>query len=129
MSTNNYFESVGAWPRHSGHMERTYVLGFLFSLALTLGAFVLVVYHVASAAVIVPLVLIAACIQFMVQVLNFLHLSGEPSSRERLIALGCFTIIMLILVLGSMWIMVNLDARMVPEAAEMEMYMSHETGI
>lgn len=134
MSTNRYFESIGMWPHTGKHMERTYVIGFLLSLVLTLVAYVAAVYEVLPPVVLVPFVLILAAGQFIVQVLNFLHLSGESSSRERLVALVCTAVIMLILVLGSMWIMTKLDSRMMPGHPEvnpdnMEMYMVRETGI
>jgi cytochrome o ubiquinol oxidase subunit IV len=129
MSTKRYFESIGAWPHGGAHMERTYVLGFLTSLALTLGAYSIAVYKLIAVTYIIPVILIFACLQFLVQVLNFLHVNGETSSRERLVVLGCAGIIMLILVLGSMWIMTNLDARMMPERAQVERYMARQTGI
>ncbi len=129
MKTYHYFESVGAWPHSSVHMGRTYVLGFLASLALTLGAYAVVVYDVLPRELIIPAILIAASLQFLVQVLNFLHVNGETSSRERLVVLGCAGIIILILVLGSMWIMTNLDARMMPAPMDVEHYMIRQTGI
>ncbi len=129
MKTDRYFESIGVWPAHSGHMERSYVIGFLASLVLTLGACVVAVHHLLPANVLVPVVLVFASLQFLVQILNFLHVGGEPSSRERLVILSCAALIMLILVIGSMWIMANLDARMLPQADDMELYMQHEQGI
>ncbi len=129
MSTNNYFEQIGVWPHAARHMGRTYAFGFVLSLLLTLGAYWIAVHHLVAADYLVPAVLIFACLQFVVQVLNFLHVSGAPSSRERLIILGCTGAIMFILVLGSMWIMTNLDTRMMPEAAQMERYMERQRGI
>ena len=129
MSTQDYFGDVGMWHKGARHLERTYVLGFLFSLILTLAAYGATVYDYMSANLLVPFVLVLACLQFIVQVLNFLHVSGARSSRDRLIALGCTAVIMLILVLGSMWIMNNLDARMMPESAQMEQYMQRQQGI
>lgn len=129
MSTNDYFGDVGMWHKGALHLERTYVLGFLFSLILTLAAYGATVYGYMSANMLVPFVLVLACLQFMVQVLNFLHVSGARSSRDRLIALVCSVIIILILVLGSMWIMDNLDSRMMPESAQMEQYMQRQQGI
>lgn len=129
MSTNHYFERIGAWPHHSARIERTYVYGFVLSLTFTVGAYALVVQHLVSAFVAIPLILILACLQVLVQVLNFLHVSGAASSRERLVALACTGIIMLILVLGSMWIMTNLETRMMPAQENMETYMQREQGI
>jgi len=127
MKTNNYFESIGAWPAHSGHMERTYVIGFLASLVLTFAAYAIAVYDLAPVSTVVPVVLVFACLQFIVQVLNFLHVSGASPSRERLVVLLCTALIMLILVLGTMWIMTNLDSRMMPNL-DQEAYMQRQQG-
>ncbi len=129
MSTKQYFESIGAWPHNSVHMGRTYVLGFLVSLALTLGAYMVAVHGLLSRELIIPVILICAALQFLVQVLNFLHVNGETSSRERLVVLGCAAIIMLVLVIGSMWIMTNLNGRLMPEPEQVERYMTRQTGI
>ena len=129
MSTNDYFGDVGLWHKGARHLERTYVLGFLFSLLLTLAAYGAAVYGLMPAHILITFVLILACLQFMVQVLNFLHVSGAPSSRDRLIALSSSAVMILILVLGSMWIMDNLDARMMPDSAQMERYMKRQQGI
>lgn len=129
MSTNNYFTEIGVWPRGAHHMGAAYAVGFIVSLALTLGAYLLTVHHLMSAYALVPVLLVCACFQFVVQILNFLHVSGEPSSRDRLIILGCAGIIMFILVLGSMWIMTNLDSRMMQSPGQMEQYMTRQQGI
>ncbi len=129
MSTNDYFGDVGMWHKGARHLERTYVLGFVLSLILTLAAYAAAVYDLMPADLFVPFVLVLACLQFMVQVLNFLHVSGARSSRDRLIALGATAIIILILVIGSMWIMNTLDERMMPDEAQMERYMQRQQGI
>lgn len=126
MSTN-YFSEIGMWPR--GHIGAAYAVGFMGSLALTLGAYLLAVNHVMSAFVLIPVLMVCACFQFVVQVLNFLHVSGETSSRERLVILLCAGVIMFILVLGSMWIMTNLDSRMMQSPGQMEQYMTRQEGI
>ncbi|MBP9757707.1 MAG: cytochrome C oxidase subunit IV family protein [Candidatus Pacebacteria bacterium] len=129
MSANDYFGDVGMWHKGARHVGATYLLGFILSLLLTLGAYAAAVYDLVSANILVPLVLVLACLQFMVQVLGFLHVSGARSSRDRLIALGATTIIILILVIGSMWIMNTLDERMMPDEAQMERYMQRQQGI
>lgn len=125
----DYFADVGLWHKSSRHVERTYVLGFIGSIALTLSAYAISVYHLVSTDVLIPLVLVLACMQFMTQVLGFLHVSGAPSSRNRLIALLYCALMVIVLVIGSMWIMSSLGARMVPDDAQMEQYMQRQQGI
>ncbi len=118
------------WHKGARHIGRTYLLGFVLSLILTLGAYAAAVYDLVSANMLVPLVLALACLQFVVQVLGFLHVSGAGSSRDRLIALGSTAVIILVLVLGSMWIMITLDERMMmPDSIQMERYMQRQQGI
>lgn len=127
--TKDYFGETGIWHKGARHLERTYVLGFLFSLVLTLAAYAAATYGMVSAQVLVPLVLVLACLQFIVQVLNFLHVSGGRSDRDRLVALVAFCLIILILVLGSMWIMDNLDTRTMLDGDRMRQYMTRQQGI
>lgn len=129
MSSHHYFADIGAWPRSVRHMNATYAIGFIGSLILTFCAYLLTVHHLLRPVVLIPVLMVLACFQFCVQVLNFLHVSGEPFSRERMIALVSTGIVMFILVLGSMWIMSNLDARMMPDSAQMETYMQRQQGI
>ncbi len=128
MSTKRYFESIGAWPHGSVHMERTYVIGFLVSLLLTLGAFALAEYHILPPNLFVFAILVFASAQFIVQVLSFLHVSGEQSSFDKLLVLLTAAILILILVLGSMWIMADLDGRMMLEDEQVEQYMTRQQG-
>ncbi len=129
MSTKHYFEAIGAWPSNATHMERMYVIGFVGSLVLTLVAYSLATQHVVSPHMIVFSILVLASLQFILQVVAFLHVSSEPHSRERLVLLGCAMGVMLILVLGSMWIMSNLSSRMTPQPEQMETYMQNQQGI
>jgi cytochrome o ubiquinol oxidase operon protein cyoD len=125
----DYFGEVGVWHKGARHLERTYVLGFLFSLILTLTAYTVSVYHIVPKTVLIPMLLVLACLQFMTQVLGFLHVSGAPASRDRLIALLYCTVLALVLVVGSMWIMMNLQSRMMTDAGTQERYMMKERGI
>ena len=125
---HDYFGEVGMWHKGARHLERTYVLGFIISVVLTLTAYAVSVYGIIPRALLVPVVLILACFQFIAQVLGFLHVSGARSSRNRLLALMYSLIMVLALVLGSMWIMANLKPRMMPEET-VQHYMQSEQGI
>jgi cytochrome o ubiquinol oxidase subunit IV len=95
--------------------RRTYLLGFILSLGLTLTAWLLVRRHVGShhlfwtdKAVIITIMTLAIT-QLAVQLMFFLHLGKESKPRWNLTVL-CFALtVLLILVLGSLWIMYNLD--------------------
>lgn len=128
MSTNTYFEQIGAWPVSNG-LARSYVWGYVLSLILTIASYEAVVHHVAPRALLIVIVLLLACVQFIVQLVFFLHLGRETVSRERLIVLGSALLIVFIIVVGSLWIMFSLAERMTPGPMQMQHYMNNEQGI
>ena len=97
---------------------RAYLLGFILSLLLTLSAYQLVEHHIRSHHispsddVSVFVLLVLALIQFFVQMVLFLHLGREKKPRWNLMAFGFMTTVVLILVLGSLWIMNHLNYHM-----------------
>jgi cytochrome o ubiquinol oxidase operon protein cyoD len=92
--------------------SRNYVIGFILSIALTLAAYLPVHYHTLSKGVLVALITTLAIIQFVVQMLFFLHLNQETRPRWRLLAMLFMLIVVGILVFGSLWIMNNLNYNM-----------------
>lgn len=125
---NNYFEEIGLWPRGSHHIARRYVLGFMLSLLCTLGAYMLVMNHILSTPMLLASVIILALVQGIAQLVFFLHLGVDLSVRARIIAFGVAIGIIGILVTGSLWIMYNLNQRMMPDMQQMEQYMNDQGG-
>ena len=125
----HYFEEIGAWPRDFGKLARSYVIGFVLSLFITLAAYGIAVYHVLPGTALIVVLLSLAGVQFIVQIKCFLHLDSGSASRERLIVLGAIIVIVLILVGGSLWVMTHLNARMMADPAQMEQYMQDQQGI
>ena len=95
-----------------------YVIGFVLSLAITLIAFWMVYSYNNGAqfsfpqAVIIPMLGILAFGQFVVQLVYFLHLGTEQKPRWKLLVFWFMIIIVLIVVVGSLWIMHNLNYNM-----------------
>jgi len=129
MSTNQYFEQIGAWPRESRSAARSYVIGFVFSLILTFAAYLLAVHSAWPQKAVLIALIVLACAQFLTQAICFLHLGREDSSRDRTLVLCFASLIVLILVSGSLWIMFSLNERMSLSPAQMEQYMSDQEGI
>ena len=123
----NYFEEIGAWPR-AHKIALSYIIGFLLSLALTLTAYDLVVDHALAEGWLIAAIVIAALVQFVVQIYCFLHIVGDESSKDRLVGLGFASIVVSILVSGSLWIMWSMNSRMMPGSAQMEQYMEDQGG-
>lgn len=101
-----------------------YVLGFILSLALSISAYELAVsggISVFSTLTIVLLLL--ATIQMVAQVLLFLHVSSEQKPRWQTYSYIFTWIMLLIIVIGSIWIMRNLDYNMHISPDHVEEYM------
>ncbi|MES2272851.1 MAG: cytochrome o ubiquinol oxidase subunit IV [Chlamydiota bacterium] len=88
---------------------RSYVLGFSLSILLTLTAYFLVVAHFLTGLILDLATAGLALIQALVQLVLFLNLIREPKPRWNLIIFLFMTMIVLIIVFGSLWIMNNLN--------------------
>jgi len=87
----------------------TYIIGFLLSLYLTLTAYWLTVHGALSRDTLIAAILGLAVIQFFVQAFFFLHIGKESKPRWNLLVFGFMLLIVLIVVIGSLWIMANLE--------------------
>jgi cytochrome o ubiquinol oxidase subunit IV len=100
-----------------------YVKGFVLSVMLTASAYVLVSQYVSgsrgvSYGIVLAAIILLALVQFGVQTYYFLHLGVEARPRWKRLALGFMIAIVSILVIGSLWIMQNLDYNMsLPDAS------------
>lgn len=113
----------------------TYSLGFIFSIALTLTAYTLVEVHVRYAhevlshRFLIPMILALAVVQLFVQLVFFLHLDRESKPRWNLMIAGLAALVVLIVVIGSLWIMSNLNYRMMSSPAEIDKYLQSQGNL
>ena len=108
---------------------KAYVVGFSLSILLTLAAYFLVANRLLSGGVLIAAVIGLALVQLAVQLIFFLHLGQESKPRWNLaVFLGTVSII-LIIVIGSLWIMNNLNYNHMRTPAETDTYILHEEGI
>lgn len=97
---------------------KSYILGFLLSIVLTLIAFYFVMQHdqshhmIFSHEFLIILILILAFFQMLVQLFFFLHLGKKGQSPMNLIVLISFMSIILIVIVASIWIMQHLNYNM-----------------
>jgi cytochrome o ubiquinol oxidase operon protein cyoD len=124
--THNYFEEIGALPRE-GNALRIYGRGFVLSLILTALMYFVATSHTLPRANTVALLVLFALVQCVVQFVCFLHLNAS-ASRAKLFLLACASLVVLILVSGSLWIMFTLNSRMMPSEAQMQQYMNDQGG-
>ncbi|WP_266182173.1 cytochrome o ubiquinol oxidase subunit IV [Dyella humicola] len=114
MNTSRSGHAISADAHESHGSLRTYVGGLLISLMLTAAAFGVVmtsqVPHPARLAAIVVL-----CVaQLYVQLVYFLHLGSAKSQRANTGIFVCTTLLIAILVAGSLWVMHNANVNMMP---------------
>lgn len=112
-------------PEKTSGLAGSYVLGFVLSVGLTLLAYFGVIRDWFGSSVVLALLALAV-MQFAVQLFFFLHVGRETRPRWKLLMLFLAIIFVLILVLGSIWIMYNLDYRMTPK--QTEQYLQKQDG-
>ena len=71
-------------------------------------------------------IIFLAVVQLVVQLVFFLHLGRERQPRWNLLAFAFMAIVLLILVLGSLWIMNNLNYHMTQ--TDMLHYLNNQGG-
>lgn len=89
-----------------------YVIGFLLSLLITLGAYFLVMGQVFVGIGLSLVLGILALSQAVVQLYLFLHLDNEARPRLKFLSLVFMLLVLVIVVAGSLWIMYHLNYNM-----------------
>ncbi|HWT39836.1 MAG TPA: cytochrome o ubiquinol oxidase subunit IV [Dongiaceae bacterium] len=114
--------------RHSPVPYVSYVVGFVLSIIATVVAYLFVTHHLWPKETLIYVVLSIAVIQLVVQMVFFLHIGR--GSHWKLITFSFTVLVVLIVVVGSIWIMDNLNynmMRMTPH--EIEQYMQNNEGL
>ena len=109
---------------------RSYTIGFVLSILLTLAAYFAVVKHMFAGWILIAIIMGYALTQFVVQLIFFLHLGRESKPRWNLVMLLSTVAVVLIIVVGSLWITSHLDRyhpSMTP--AQMDTYMRNQEGL
>lgn len=110
----------------------SYMVGFLLSIFFTILAYIPVTIHMSSHhetfshEFLIPFVLIIAVVQLIVQLFFFLHLGRDKSSRWNIAMLVSTVSIVIIIVVGSVWIMSNLNYKMTTK--QIEQYVQSQDG-
>lgn len=114
---------------------RSYVIGFGLSLVLTFAAYFIAQQHVEalhqafSHQFLTVAILVLAVAQLIVQLVFFLHVSHGPNARWNIMILLFMILVVLIVVIGSLWIMSNLNYNMMtPEQTDAHMKYQGQKG-
>jgi cytochrome o ubiquinol oxidase operon protein cyoD len=120
-------------PEAAHGSYKSYTLGFLLSVVLTLVAYFPVARHVHSHHLIysdkmlIFGVMGLAVVQLAIQLLFFLHLGKESKPRWNLTVFLFMLMVVVIIVGGSLWIMYHLNYNLTPQSADKQLI--QEEGI
>ncbi len=98
-----------------------YLIGYLAAAFLTTAAFALATNDWMTPASVVAAVSVLAVAQMLVHLIFFLHINTAPEQRTNILALTITMLIILIVVVGSLWIMYHLHHNMMPMQMLMKM--------
>ncbi|MGH8322950.1 MAG: cytochrome o ubiquinol oxidase subunit IV [Steroidobacteraceae bacterium] len=101
--------------------RQSYVVGLGLAAILTLASFGAVVTHLIWAPGIPLLLAVLAIAQMGVHLVFFLHVSTAPDSANTVLALAFGIFVVGLIVFGTMMIMANLNANMLPMDQMMQM--------
>ena len=91
---------------------KTYIKGFVFSIIITIVAFILVGFKVLSPLGSCIAIAVLALTQLFVQLVYFLHLSTDSEARWNLVSAIFALMVVMILLAGTLWIMFDLYTMM-----------------
>lgn len=114
MSSPKPHDSHGVEFPHGS--RRDYVTGFALSVILTAVPFIVVMAGgFASARVTGFVVLAFAVVQIIVHMVYFLHMNPRSESGWTMISLVFTVTVLMIAIVGTIWVMYNMDAYMMPD--------------
>ena len=100
---------------------KDYLTGFLLSVVLTAIPFWLVMAKVLPTPTITTLVILGfAMVQVVVHMVYFLHMDAKSESGWNLLALIFTAVLVIIVLIGTLWVMHNMNANMMPAAHDMQ---------
>jgi cytochrome o ubiquinol oxidase operon protein cyoD len=119
--TASTHQAPGGGDGEASGSVATYTVGLAFALLLTAASFIVAQTHLLWAPGIPAGLAVLAIAQMGVHLVFFLHIGTGPDNTNNVLALAFGVLIVTLVVSGSLWIMANLNANMMPPAAIMEM--------
>jgi cytochrome o ubiquinol oxidase operon protein cyoD len=114
-------------PPHAS--VRNYVTAFVSCIVLTVLAYLAATNDSLNHNVAIAAVASLAIVQCLVQLRKFLHLGDEFKPRWKLWVFATMLSIILIIVIGSLWIMANLNYRMQHSPESLNEYVHSQDGL
>ncbi|TXR53817.1 cytochrome o ubiquinol oxidase subunit IV [Reinekea thalattae] len=107
--------STSSEQTHGGQAHgsvKEYVIGLLLSIVLTVIPFLMVANEVGPAQLLIPVILICAVAQILVQLIFFLHMNTSSEQMWNTTSAVFVVVIVAIILVGSLWIMQHLNHNM-----------------
>ncbi|KIC40600.1 cytochrome O ubiquinol oxidase [Ruegeria sp. ANG-R] len=100
---------------------KSYMVGFLLSVVLTLIPFWIVLGDVMdSTGWAIAIIFTLGATQMLVHIHYFLHVSLKVEAGWQVMSLGLTVLLLVIVMAGSIWVMFNLDENMMPAHEQIE---------
>ena len=119
------FDDAAPGDEHEGgsgfSQFQVYLLGFLLAIGLTVASFWIAGSHLVWGPGIPAALLALAVAQIGVHLVFFLHITSGPENTNNTLALAFGVMIVLLVVVGSVWIMAHLNHNMMPMDQLMKM--------
>ncbi|UDG79181.1 Cytochrome bo(3) ubiquinol oxidase subunit 4 [Candidatus Ecksteinia adelgidicola] len=100
------------YSRVNNNSIQSKLVGFIFSIILTIIPFLIVIKRVFSDTIVFYLIISMAIIQILIHLIYFLNINTSLEKRWDLAALIFTSIIISIILIGSLWIMHHLNINM-----------------
>ena len=104
-------------------MYRRYLWGLVIALSLVYIAYFVAVQQLATGATLAGILIAVGVAQFGVQMKVFLHVGEEEKPRWTLVSIIYTVAMLLIIVVGSLWIMANMNYNMHMSPEQIKDYM------
>jgi cytochrome o ubiquinol oxidase operon protein cyoD len=105
---------------------KSYVVGFILSLGLTIASFAAVMTGVLPRSAMLGTIVVLCVVQLVVQLVYFLHMGTAPDQRENTAIFVCTGLLIVIVVAGSLWVMHNANVNMMPTQMSTERAISRD---
>jgi cytochrome o ubiquinol oxidase subunit IV len=125
--SNPHSHSASAANHSEAHGSlRSYVVGVVLSLVLTLGSFGAVMTDVVPRSLALPVIVVLCVAQLVVQLVWFLHIGAARSQRANTVIFLCTGFLIAVIVGLSLWVMHNANENMMPTHMSVERAMTRD---
>jgi cytochrome o ubiquinol oxidase subunit IV len=104
----------------------SYAVGFIGSILLTISAFLLVITKLLTGQLLIYALISLALFQAVIQLLFFLHVGQEAKPRWETLVFYFMMMVLLIIAFGSLWIMSDLNDRVMSDMNMKSQEKSHD---